>query len=206
MKYRENIIEQLKKQPYFTKQAFSQLAKEYAIKDTTINTYISRSIARKDIIAIKRGFYVTTDFYNNNKADTSYLFYLANILRGPSYISSWTALQHYNLTTEIINIVTSVTEKVTRDYETKIGTFSYHSIDKKLFSGFSLEKGSFEFFIASPSKALFDLLYFKTNQFRGIKFEEVGRLIESLRIDISEMADDEKENFYSLIKKYLSYE
>ena len=127
-------------------------------------------------------------------------------MRGISYISSWTALQYYGLTTEIINIITSVTEKVTRDYETKLGTFSYQSINKKLFSDFSLVSGTFEFFIASPSKALFDLLYFKTNQFRGIKFEEVGHLIESLRIDIDEMSAEETEKFYSLVKKYLSYE
>ena len=206
MKYRENIIEQLKNQPYFTKQAFSQLAKEYLIKDSTINAYISRSITRKDIIVIKRGIYVSTDFYDKNKTDTSYLFYLANIVRGPSYISSWTALQYYNLTTEIINIITSVTEKVTFDYETKMGTFSYHSINKNLFSDFVMKKGNFEFYIASPSKALFDLLYFKTNQFRGIKFEAVKDIIDGLRIDIDEMDIEERDKFYSLVKKYLSHE
>lgn len=206
MKYRENIIEQLKNQPFFTKQAFCQLAKGYSIKDSTVNSYIVRSIARKDIIQLKRGFYVTTDFYTKNKADTSYLFYLANVLRGPSYVSSWAALQYYNLATEVINTVTSVTEKVTRDYETKIGTFSYHSINKKLFSGFSLVTGKFEFFIASPSKALFDLLYFKTNQLRGVTFEKIDPLIESLRIDIEEMDKTEREKFYALVKKHIEYE
>ena len=206
MKYREVIIEQLKAQPYFTKQAFFQLANGYSIKDSTLNTYITRSIIRKDIIQLRRGLYVTTDFYTKNKADTTYLFYLANVLRGPSYVSSWTALQYYNLTTEIISTVTSVTEKVTRDYETKVGTFSYYSIHKKHFTDFSLVKGKFEFFIASPSKALFDLLYFKTNQLRGVTFEMIDPLVESLRIDIEEMDDAEREKFYSLVKKQLKHE
>ena len=33
--------------------------------------------------------------------------------------------------------------------------------------------GKFDFFIASPAKALFDLLYFRTNQFRGLNSENV---------------------------------
>lgn len=206
MKYREVIIEQFKNQPYFTKQEFLQIAKGYNLKNSTINSYLVRSVARKDIIQLKRGYYITNDFYLKNKGDISYIFYLANILRGPSYVSSWTALQYYNLTTEIINIVTSVTEKVTRDYITKINTFSYHSINKKLFSNFSLIKGKYEFFIATPSKALFDLLYFKTNQLRGIKIEEIDNIIKNLRIDIEEMEDSEKEKFYSLINKYIKNE
>ena len=206
MKYREGIINQLKKQPFFTKQAFFQIAKNYPVKDSTINSYIVRSTARKDIIQLKRGLYITSDFYIANKNNTSYLFYIANVMRAPSYVSSWTALQYYNLTTEIINTVTSVTEKITRDYETKVATFSYHSINKSFFNDFVLVKGEFEFFIATPSKALFDLLYFKTNQFKSITFDQIDPLIESLRIDIDEMEILEKEKFYTLVIKYLRYE
>lgn len=201
MKYRESIIEELKKQPYFTKEAFSQLASNYSLKDSTINSYIVRSVARKDIFQLKRGVYVTSDFYLKHKNDRSYLFYLANVLRGPSYISSWTALQYYNLTTEIIGTVTSVTEKVTRDFETKIGTFSYQSIKKNLFSDFILKKDAFEYYIATPSKALFDLLYFKTNQFRSVPLDEINSLIESLRVDIDEMDQVEQKKFYVMVKK-----
>jgi len=206
MKYREIIIEQLKKQPYFTKQGFFQIAKEYNLKDSTINSYIVRSIAYKEIIKLKRGYYVTSDFYFKNKDDVSYIFYIANILRKPSYISSWTALQYYNLTTESIKTITSITEKVTNDYINKVNNFYYHSINKKLFSDFSLVKKNFEFFIASPSKALFDLLYFRTNQFRGINFNVIKALIDDLRIDIEEMDKKEQKKFYTMIKKYINYE
>lgn len=203
MKYRTNIIENLKKEPFFTKKAFSGLAKEFSVSDATINSYLSRSVANKEIILLKNGVYITTDFYEKNKDKTSYLFYLANILRTPSYISSWTALQYYGLTTEAINTITCVSEKITRDYETKIGTFSYHSINKKLFKDFVLKKEDFEYYIATPAKALFDLLYFKTNQFRGVSFEQIDLLIESLRIDIEEMAEEDKNAFYAMVKEYL---
>ncbi|MEI7615687.1 MAG: hypothetical protein WCJ54_03150 [Actinomycetota bacterium] len=157
----------------------------------------------KEIIPLKGGLYVSADFLEKNRNDVSYSFYLANIIRKPSYISSWAALQYYNLATEAINSITSVTPKVTRQYQTKAGNFAYQSINKDLFSDFVLAKGKFDFFIASPSKALFDLLYFRTRQFRGTKFEEIKGLVEELRIDIDEMDKAEQDKFYSMIKKYL---
>jgi hypothetical protein len=90
--------------------------------------------------------------------------------------------------------------KTTKNYETKAGNFVYQSIDKKLFSDFSHVKGKFDFFIAPPAKALFDLLYFKTRQFRGVSSEKVKLLIEDLRIDFDDMDKAEQEKFYKMVK------
>ncbi|MBI2047503.1 MAG: hypothetical protein HYT27_00020, partial [Parcubacteria group bacterium] len=211
MKSKNNLLEQLKNLPYFSKDTVRQLSSQLGLKDTTATVYISRFLKYKEIFKLRRELYISADFYNKNKADISYPFYLANILRRPSYVSSWTALQYYNLTTEAIHGITSVTQKSTRTYDTKIGSFPYRSIQKKLFTDFSSVNpvrsktpeasanapmahwtsngvnGKFNFFIASPAKALFDLLYFKTRQFRGVKFENIKSLIEELRIDIDEM-------------------
>ena len=206
MKSRKNLLEQLKNLPYFSKDTVCQLGSQLGLKDTTVDVYISRFLKFKEIFKLRRELYISVDFYNKNKADISYQFYLANILRKPSYVSSWTALEYYNLTTEAIHGITSVTQKPTRTYDTKIGNFSYRSIQKKLFSDFSSVNGKFNFFIASPAKALFDLLYFKTRQFRGVKFESIKPLIEELRIDIDEMDKNEQDKFYEMIKKYLNHE
>lgn len=202
MKSKKNLLEQLKYLSYFSKNTVYQLGKQLGLKDSTVKTYISRFLRYKEIIQLKNGLYVTTDFFEKNKNDVSYSFYLANIIRTPSYVSSWTALQYYNLTTEAIYSVTSVTPKVTRDYQTKVGNFSYQSIKKELFSDFSLIKRKFDFFIALPSKALFDLLYFRTNQFRSKSAKNIKVLIEELRIEIDEMDKNEQEKFYKMIKKY----
>jgi hypothetical protein len=206
MKSRKNLLEQLKSLPCFRKDTIHQLGKQLGLKDATIDTYISRFLKYKEIFQLKKGLYVAADFFNKNRSDISYSFYLANILRTPSYVSSWAALQYYNLTTESIYTITSITPKVTRTYKTKAGTFAYQSVKKELFSGFSLVKGVFDFFIASPAKALFDLLYFKTHQFRGIQLKDVKFLIEELRIDIDEMDKEEQGKFYTMLKKYLKYE
>ena len=202
MKSRKNLLEQLKSLPHFGKNTVYQLGKQLGLKDGTVDTYISRFLKYKEIIWLNKGLYVSTDFFEKNKNDISYSFYLANVLRAPSYVSSWAALQYYNLTTEAIHAITSVTPKVTRDYQTKAGNFAYQSINKELFSDFALTKGKFDFFIASPSKALFDLLYFRTRQFRGIPLEQIKALIEELRIDIDEMDKEEQNKFYTMIKKY----
>src|SRR3989338_6213981 len=109
MKYREILVERLKSLPYFRKDAIYQLSRQYGLKSTTVDTYISRSLARKDIIQLRKGLYTTTDFYKKNVGDISYTFYLANIIRTPSYVSSWAALQYYDLATESIHSITSIT-------------------------------------------------------------------------------------------------
>jgi len=203
MKSKKNLLEQLNILPHFTKSMIYQLGSQLGLKNSTVNTYISRFLKHKDILPLRRGLYISADFFAKNKSDISYSFYLANIIRTPSYVSSWTALQYHNLTTETIRSTTSVTSKVTRDYETKAGTFSYQSIKKELLSDYALVKGKFDFFVASPSKALFDLLYFRTHQFRSIKFDDVEKIVEELRIDISEMSEEERKSFYQKIKTYL---
>jgi len=202
MKSKSNLIEQLKSLPHFGKNTVFQLGKQLGLKDSTVNTYISRFLKYKEIIQLKRGLYVSTDFFDKNKNDVSYSFYLANVIRTPSYISSWAALQYYNLATEAIHSITSVTLKVTKEYQTKAGNFSYQSISKCFFTDFSLAKGKFDFFIASPPKALFDLLYLRTRQFNNLSVEQIKAIISELRIDIDEMSKEEQDKFYSMINKY----
>lgn len=220
MKSKKNLLKQLDDLPHFSKSTIYQLGSQLGLKNSTVNTYISRFLKHKEILPLKRGLYISAEFFAKTKGDISYSFYLANIIRTPSYVSSWTALQYYNLTTEAIHSITSVTPKVTRDYKTRAGNFSYQSIKKELFSDYSLTKGTFvklaggfDFFISSPAKALFDLLYFRTNQFRlaalrprqagGVSIKKIKALIEDLRIDIDEMEKGEQERFYSMITKYI---
>jgi len=227
MKSKKNLLELLKSLPYFSKDSLYQLGKQLGLADATVDTYISRFLKRKEILQLKKGLYISADFFSKNRSNISYSFYLANIIRTPSYVSSWSALQFYNLTTEVICSITSVTPKVTRNYKTKAGIFTYRSIKEELFSDFSLTQGKFaslvspslsaeksvdrqsvklDFYIASPAKALFDLLYFKTSQLRGVCSKDARALVEELRIDVDEMEKKEQTKFYTMIKKYLNDE
>ena len=214
MKSKKNLLEQLKSLPHFSKDSVYQLGKQLGLADATVDTYISRFLKYKEFIRLKKGLYTSADFFNKNKGNASYAFYLANIIRTPSYISSWSALQFYNLATEAIYGITSVTPKVTRNYTNKAGNFTYHSIKEEMFCDFSLMQNTskrgqsiqFNFFIASPAKALFDLLYFKTRQFRGVRAKDIKILVEELRIDIDEMDKKEKNKFYTITQEYMNNE
>ncbi|MBM3297022.1 MAG: hypothetical protein FJY83_05410 [Candidatus Aminicenantes bacterium] len=213
MKNSANLLELLKSLPHFSKMTVIQLGAQLLLKNSSVDTYISRYLRRRDIIQLKKGLYVASDYYSSNKGDVSYLYYLANILRTPSYVSSWAALQYYHLATESINVITSVTPKVTRVYMTKVGTFSYQSINKGLFADFSLMRGTpdspagkHDFHIATPPKALFDMLYFKTRQFRGVRPKDIEALIDELRIDIGEMNRKDRTAFHSMIRRYFNHE
>lgn len=223
MKSKRNLLEQLKSLPHFRKDSLYLLGKQLGLTDATIDTYISRFLKHKEIVQLKKGLYISSDFFSKNRGNISYSFYLANIIRTPSYISSWSALQFYNLTTEAIYSITSVTPKVTRNYKTKAGDFTYQSIKEDKFSDFFLMQGKsasivspalsadrpldrFNFFIACPAKALFDLLYFKTHQFRGIRSKDIRALVEELRIDIDEMDKKERTKFYTMTKKHINNE
>ncbi|KKW32575.1 MAG: hypothetical protein UY77_C0019G0024 [Candidatus Uhrbacteria bacterium GW2011_GWA2_53_10] len=203
MKSSANLLEGIKRMPYLSKDSVQQLGTQLDLNEGTINSYISRYFKRRQLHKLKRGFYVSADFLDRHGLETSYVFYLANVLRTPSYVSSWTALQYYDLTTEAIATITSVTPKITRTYQTKAGTFIYQSINKELFTDFSLVKGTFEFFIASPSKALFDLLYFRTHQFRKVSRESIMGMIEELRIEFDEMDNAEQKKFHASLTPYL---
>ena len=203
MKSKKNLLEQLKTLSHFNKNIVRQLGRQMRLKDATVDTYISRFLKYKEIVALKNGLYVSADFFEKNRTNVSYSFYLANVIRTPSYVSSWAALQYYNLATEAIYSITSVTPKVTKEYQTKVGSFAYQSIKKDLFSDYFLVKGKFDFYIASPAKALFDLLYFRTRQLRGIRPETIRGLVEELRIDFDEMDKKEQKKFYSMIKKVI---
>jgi hypothetical protein len=114
-------------------------------------------------------------------------------------------MQFYNLTTELVaSIVTSVTNKVTRTYNTELGKFMYRSIKDDLFDYFeTYTKGKYKFIIATNFKSIFDYLYFITNRFRK-KIDNT--IFDLLRIDINELSLKDKKFFYKLIKNYSNSE
>jgi len=76
----------------------------------------------------------------------------------PAYISLQSALFHHGLIEQIPSVIYAVTPARPRRLRTPVGTISYHRMPPELFKGFELSSGS-DAKIATPEKALFDLLY-----------------------------------------------
>jgi len=167
----EKILVKLTKLPYF-RTSHLEAFLPY-LKKTSLYQKISRWLKKGEIIELKKGYYVTKEYKEKNISDPNYLFYLANILRYPSYVSSAYILQKYDIPTEITYPITSVTTKTTRIYANSLGNFIYYSISPKLYKGYNRQLFKTEpIYVASLAKALFDYLYFKYAK-RKIKADEI---------------------------------
>ena len=109
------------------------------------------------IIRLKRGLYVINPEYSGKTLSSELI---ANHLYKPSYISMSTALRYYGLIPEAVYVQQSMTVKHSRHFQTPFGSYAYKSISRKAFSvGVrSVNKGDYAFLIASPEKALCDLI------------------------------------------------
>ncbi|MDP2325592.1 MAG: hypothetical protein Q8N51_16415 [Gammaproteobacteria bacterium] len=76
----------------------------------------------------------------------------------PACISLQSALFHHGLIEQIPSVLYAVTPARPRRLRTPLCTISFHRLPPELFRGFELSSGS-DAKIATPEKALFDLLY-----------------------------------------------
>lgn len=120
---------------------------------------------------IKRGFYsFSAQDFNQN-----FLFYTANKIYTPSYVSLEIALKHYGFIPEEIFQITSVSTKKTVSFETPVGNFSYRRIKPSLYWGYQLVNfGKQKLLLAEPEKAVLDYLYVNSklkteNDFLGMR-------------------------------------
>lgn len=200
MSERTNIFSQFDDFPFFTKAQLFEYAKKHEIIIPTLNSYIYKSSKEGKIISLKRNYYITRSYYDNHKTETNYLFYLANTLLKPSYISLESALQYYGLYAEgINNTITSVTLKTPRSFQNRLARYTYNKISDKLFCDFTMVNNDNGFLIALPHKAIFDFLYFKTKQFTKSVHPDI---LEELRIDTEELSKSEKIKLKNLLAKF----
>jgi len=119
------------------------------------------------------------------------LFFLANRMHRPSYISLESAFQYYHWIPEGVFSITSVTTLKPGFWATPVGHFTYRSILPRLFFGYRpVQAQHVVFNMAEPEKALLDWLYFHPGyqthaDFESLRFntEEITSQIDLLRIE-----------------------
>lgn len=133
---------------------------------------------------IKRGFYCFTV----QELSQNFLFYTANRIYSPSYVSFEIALKYYGLIPEEIFQITSVSTKKTTDFKTSIGNFNYRRIKPGLFWGYRLiDFDEQKLLLAEPEKAVLDYLYINSklktsSDFKGMRIN-VDEFREQIDID-----------------------
>ncbi len=109
------------------------------------------------IIRVKRGLYVVNPEYSGKTLSNELI---ANHLYAPSYVSMSSALRYYGFIPEAVYLHQSMTIKHSRLFQTPLGNYSYKHISRDAFHvGVTyVNRGDFAFMIASPEKALCDLI------------------------------------------------
>ncbi len=149
MKLKElNTIKKL----YF---GYEEIARVFGISSSSAKVTASRYVRQGLLLRMKKNVYVRREVWNAAGIEDKFL--LANLGQVPSYISLMTALEYYEITTQVLrDFFESIAVKRTKEINLNGRFFRYTKIKNDLYYGFKKEKG---FFIATPEKALLDALY-----------------------------------------------
>ncbi len=141
---------------------------------------------QQQLIRIKKGLFVVAP--SEGMATISKEL-IANHLYGPSYVSLESALSYHSLIPERVYLVSSVSIKRGKKYDTPFGRFDYRAVPPEYFSVGIQQRvtdSDTTFLIASPEKALCDMIVLSSRlRLQSAKAVQLF-LEEDLRIDLME--------------------
>ncbi|MEX2367901.1 MAG: hypothetical protein WD510_00215 [Balneolaceae bacterium] len=99
-------------------------------------------------------------YFSDQEVNEPFLYFTANELYRPSYVSLESALSRYGFIPEGVFQITSCTTLKTNSFNTPVGNFAYRHLKSSLFFGYQLEEWEdHRYAIAEPEKTLIDYLY-----------------------------------------------
>jgi len=163
---------------------------------------VNKALQKAELIKIRRGLYLLADQYHHKKFSK---FFLASRIAPHSYISLESALSYHGWIPERVSTVTSVLALGrTKKFTTLFGDFTFYYLpinEYEFLTGVArVEEIKGEpFLLASPLRALADLIYVKKIDWEGLDF-----LTNSLRIDIEQLMEIQPNHFLEIKKIYRS--
>jgi hypothetical protein len=150
---------------------------------------VSCMVKQGELVRIKRGLYCVSQRITGQRLSNELI---ANHLYGPSYVSLEKALVYHNLIPERVEVTQSVVIKRAKKFQTTLGSFTYMTVPVNYYSiGINQEQTSTgqTFLIASPEKALCDLILLRPNL--RIVSEKSMRVFlkEYMRVDLHEISN-----------------
>jgi len=159
-------------------------------------THLERS---GQLIHLKSGLYVASPEASRVALSTELI---ANHIYAPSFVSQSTALRYYGLIPELVYLTQSVTIKRSRSFSTPIGKFDYTQVSRESFSvGIRCEqRENYSFLIATPERALCDLIASTPKLDLRYLCEAANYLEEDIRLDMDAFLQMDKQVFREYIK------
>lgn len=185
------------KTAYIESHALKPLLRDY----TNPDDFISRMVKSGELIRLKNGFFLIAE-----KIEQSSVPYeqIANLLYGPSYISFEWALSFYKMIPEGVYVVTSASATKSKAFNTPVGTFEYTYLSHHRYAiGIDQKENTAgRFLIATPEKALADLIHLKSKKLEG--HDLLSDLIDARRMDEDLLKSLNKKHLIEIAENYRS--
>lgn len=124
----------------------------------SVRVQLSRWVKTGRLVRIHKGWYTLREPFRRIRLDQNIV---ACTIKQGSYVSLQTALSYHGMIPEYVAETSCVTTGRPLSIDTPFGRIVYRHIKKELFFGYRRENGNTQqSYIASPEKALLDLLYF----------------------------------------------
>lgn len=188
----DELLQIVGKEPIF----HSSILIAGGVDPADLGRQLSRWIKSGNLIQLRRSLYVLSERHQKTRPHP---FLVANRLKRASYVSMQSALKYHDLIPEYVPSVTSITTGRPEELLTPLGTFIFKHIKKPLFSGYqSIDLGENQSaFIATPEKALLDLLYLtpgsdNPDYLRELRFQNSETLKTDLLIELADRSGSRK--------------
>lgn len=163
------------------------MIKTTAMLRDELQDYVNPAAKIKRMVLENKLFSVTRGIYENDRNVSGYC--LAGVIYGPSYLSFEFAMSYYGLIPEAVYTFTSATyeKKKRKLFENVFGVFTYRDVPAEVYS-YAVElkeENGYYFWIASPEKAVCDMLYKAAPLKNGHELRQF--LFDDLRIDPYEL-------------------
>jgi predicted transcriptional regulator of viral defense system len=150
----EELLQAVGEEPLFE----SGLLLAGNVDPADVQRQLSRWADAGKLLQMRRGLYALAPPYRKTHPHP---FLVANHLVRGSYVSLQSALSHYGLIPEGVPVTTSVTTGRPGNWRTPLGIYDFRHIQADLLTGYRripVAAGQ-EAFVATPEKALLDLIY-----------------------------------------------
>ena len=174
---------------------FEAQIKERFASYSNPNAKVKAEVDAGRLFRLKKGVY--------SDSKDEHPFICANALIRPSYVSFLSALAYHGLIPEAVYATMSATSstKKTKTFSNSLGRFLYFDVPSAAFP-FGIMTASQGFQIATPEKAIADILYFSkpVRSVKGLK----ALLFEDLRIDEDLLKNLNRESLMRILPLYRS--
>ena len=185
--------------PYFTIEAIKQLLDTESLAAGSVQTALYRWMKTGQVIALKKGVYMTRRFYELHRADAEFAPMVSAILIPQSYLSLTYALQRFGVISDVTYPITGITLKQTRVITNTLGTYTFHNIKASLYLGYTTtEYMGIPISQATMAKALFDFLYLRP--LMGSLRLPAYNLVEDLRLNLDDFPESDRLAFEGFVE------